>query len=57
MNEILRHYVPQNDIGQGSVIASEAKHLVLRTLDSPLAWNEILRRFTPQNDLDQEPSD
>ena len=25
MNEILRHYVPQNDIGQEPVIASEAK--------------------------------
>ncbi len=24
MNEILRHYVPQNDIGQEPVIASEA---------------------------------
>ena len=31
MNEILRHYVPQNDIGHEPVMLSEAKHLVLRT--------------------------
>ena len=32
MNEILRHFVPQNDLGQEPVIASEAKqsHPILR---------------------------